>query len=82
MEQIVKIKCPHCGWVRKVDVKAIEDSGSASIAQGPVDELKKRLREFLANSAIDAASAWIDMPACSNCKKPYRYNVKTREVKP
>jgi hypothetical protein len=82
MEQIIKIKCPHCGWIRKLDVQIVEDLGYTSVVRGPMDELKKRIREFLADSSIDAANAWIDMPACSNCEKTYRYNVQTREVKP
>lgn len=84
MEQIIKIKCPHCGWIRKVDVQAYEDIGSTSMVQGPVDELKKaaeKIKNFLTSNSLDAANAWIDMPPCSNCQKTYRFNVKTREVK-
>jgi hypothetical protein len=82
VEQIIKIKCPHCGWIRKVDIQAIEDRGYASVAQGPMDEWKKKIRESISNDSIDEANAWIDMSACSNCQKTYRFNVKTREVKP
>ncbi len=85
MEQIVKIKCPHCGWIRKLDVQAYEDSGIASVTQDVKDDLRKAvesIKSFLTMDALDQANAWIDMPACSNCKKTYRYNVKTREVKP
>jgi hypothetical protein len=84
MEQTIKIKCPHCGWIRKVDVQAIEDSGATSIVQGPIDELRKvaeSIRSFLTSNALSEANAWIDMPACPNCQNTYLYNVKTREVK-
>ena len=84
MEQIIKIKCPHCGWVRKLDVQAIEDSGVASVTRGLKDDLVKAaasLKSSLSKDSLGEANAWIDMPACSNCKNTYRYNVKSREVK-
>lgn len=28
--QIKKIKCPHCGWIRSVNVAALEDANMAS----------------------------------------------------
>jgi hypothetical protein len=85
MEQIIKIKCPHCGWIRKVDVQAYQDSGAASVTRDIKDELRKAvegIRNYLSMDSLDQANAWIDMPACSNCSKTYRYNVQTREVKP
>jgi hypothetical protein len=85
MEQIIKIKCPHCGWIRSLDVQTYEDAGAADVTRGVGDELKKaidNIRSLLSSGAVDNANAWLDMPACSNCNKTYRYNVKTWEVKP
>ena len=33
---------------------------------------------------LDEANAWTDMPACpnQNCRKVYRYNLRTGEVTP
>jgi RNase P subunit RPR2 len=85
MEQILKIKCPHCGWIRRLDVQAYEDSGITSVTRDIKDELRKaveNVRSMLTNDSLADANGWIDMPACSNCDKTYRYNVKTREVQP
>lgn len=80
-----KIKCPHCGWIRTVPAQLIADTASADVAMGVGDALKEVARQIkaaLADPQLDAANAWLDMRPCSNCSKPYRYNVRTGEVKP
>lgn len=80
--QTLKIKCPHCGWIRSVTVD-VDDTGAPVIA-GVVDEAKKladRWRDLLTDHELDQANAWLDMPACPNCRKVYQYNVKTGEVR-
>ena len=84
MEQILKIKCPHCGWVRSMDIQAYEDTGAATVTRGVGDDLRQatvKIKEWLSKSNLDNANAWLDMPACPHCKKTYRYNARTREVK-
>jgi predicted RNA-binding Zn-ribbon protein involved in translation (DUF1610 family) len=84
MEQIVKIKCPHCGRIRSLDIQAYEDVGETDVVRGFIDETKKAIdgiRQLLTTSSVEAANAWLDMPACPNCGKTYRYNVRTHEVK-
>ena len=85
MEQQIKIKCPHCGWIRSIDIQAYTDVGETDAARGLGDELKKAaetIRKLLTTSSVDEASTWLDMPKCPECEKTYRYNVKTHTVKP
>lgn len=80
-----KIKCPHCGWIRTVPAQMIADEASADVAKGIGDTLKNvatRIRAALADPQLDAANAWLDMPPCPNCRKPYRYNLRSGEVTP
>ncbi len=84
MEQKVKIKCPHCGWVRSLDVEAYAEL-ETDVARGLGDELRQviaRMRDWLIQSDLDEANAWLDMPPCPHCRKTYRYNIKTRQVQP
>lgn len=86
MEQTLKIKCPHCGWVRSWDVQANEDVGEATIVRNLGEDFKQvmeKFKQWASGSGLEAANAWVDM-TCPNpdCRKPYRYNVQSREVKP
>ena len=83
--QQIKIKCPHCGWVRALDLSAYEDLSKADIVAGWGQALRAaydRVRAACQDSALQEANAWILMPNCPHCDKPYRYNVRTRETKP
>jgi uncharacterized protein (UPF0212 family) len=82
-KQVRKIKCPHCGWIRKIDVSVIEDEGVATVVRGMSDALQAaagRIKALLADRELDEANAWVDMPQCPHCGNVYRYNVRTREV--
>ncbi|HYN90120.1 MAG TPA: hypothetical protein VER55_16415 [Ardenticatenaceae bacterium] len=82
-QQIRKIKCPHCGWVVSVPIDVIVDESMADVTKGPIDSLKQaaaRIRALLANPSLDPANDVIDMPACPNCRRVYRYNVRTGEA--
>ncbi len=84
-EQTRKIKCPHCGWIRTIQTQANADISSTVVALGKTSDLIKaaaeRLRAMLADSQLDAANAWIDMPDCPECANPYGYNVRTGETR-
>lgn len=84
--QIHKVKCPHCGWIRNIDVTVYEDELQASVLAGPVSDairaVADRIKELLADPALDEANAWTDMPPCPHCENVYRYNVRTQQVKP
>lgn len=94
--QVRMIKCPHCGWIREVPVAALEDASAASVIMGGPDalghavtragnvlrEIGERIAAALHDPALDAANAWLDLPACPHCQKPYRYSVQTGECKP
>ncbi len=84
-EQPRKIKCPHCGWIRTIQVQANPDFSTTVVVRGMTSDLIKsvaeRLRAMLADSQLDAASAWLDMPDCPHCANPYGYNVRTRETR-
>jgi hypothetical protein len=82
-EQTHKIKCPHCGWIRTVPVGALEDESVTDVMRGIGDTIRaigERIKGLLADPELDAANAWIDVPACPHCQNEYRYNVRTREV--
>jgi hypothetical protein len=82
-EQIKKINWPHCGWIRSINVTALEDESMASVARGLSDTIKaiiEQINQVLGDPALDEANAWMDMPACPNCDNVYRYNVRTGET--
>jgi len=82
-EQIRKIKCPHCGWIRSMPVKAVEDLSTSTVVRGLKDDVKAafdKVRETLQDSQLDEANAWIDMPKCPNCQNTYRYNARTGQT--
>jgi RNase P subunit RPR2 len=81
-EQTIKMKCPHCGWIRSLSL-AIEEDSFTDVVRGPIDELKKaaaRIKAALTDSKLNEANERLDMPKCSNCGNVYRYNLRTREV--
>ncbi len=51
MEQV---KCPHCGWIRSVDVQAIEDGGMTSVTAGAdgVTKAVEAIKNYMGNSAL------------------------------
>jgi UDP-3-O-acyl-N-acetylglucosamine deacetylase len=81
--QIKRIKCPHCGWIRKIDISVIEDESIATVTRKIGDHLKatvEHIQALLAALQLDEANAWVDMPECPYCGNVYRYNVRTGEV--
>jgi uncharacterized Zn-finger protein len=83
-DQVKKIKCPYCGWVRSIPVSVLEDEIMASVVLGPSQALKaavEKIKAALADTQLDEANAWIDMPPCPHCQNVYRYNVRTGEVR-
>ncbi len=82
-QQVKKIKCPHCGWIRSVPASGFEDGSTTDAVLGAGDTLREvgqRIQSLLADAQLDAANAWIDMPACRHCGNIYRYNVQTGKV--
>ncbi len=81
-----KVKCPHCGWVRTIDVSVYEDEAAATVVAGRMSDVLRaavaRVREMLADPRLEEANAWVDMPPCPHCQNVYRYNVRTGEVRP
>ncbi len=90
-QQIRKIKCPHCGWIRKMTIQVdgteiVIYAGPIDVMRGTSEELQKALdaiKRKLEDKELDEANAWNDMPACPNpdCQKVYKYNVQTGETK-
>ena len=81
-----KVKCPHCGWVRTIDVTVYEDELLATVVAGRMSDALRaaveRIKEMLADSHLEEANAWVDMPPCPHCRNVYQYNVRTGEVRP
>ena len=84
--QIRKVKCPHCGWIRTVDVPVYEDETMATVLSVPVNDairdVAETMKGLVADPALNEANAWLDMPPCPHCENVYQYNVRTSEVKP
>jgi predicted RNA-binding Zn-ribbon protein involved in translation (DUF1610 family) len=78
-EQIVKVKCPRCGWVRSIPVRALK-LGETEVTLG-LKEVVEKLRALFADHELDEANAWIDLPPCPQCRNTYQYNVRTRECR-
>ncbi len=88
-QQVVKIKCPHCGWVRRMKLDL--ESGQEDVACGLDDAGRalhetlqntlKKIQALLANPAPDEANAWLPMPKCPNCGQAYEYNIHTGETR-
>lgn len=82
-DQVRKLKCPHCGWIRTIDVRVVEDEAMATVVRAVSEKLKaatERIKALLADAELEEANAWLDMPDCPHCGKVYRYNVRTGEV--
>jgi uncharacterized Zn-finger protein len=83
-QQFRKIKCPYCGWIRTITIGVTEDESMATVARGLSEALKaiaEKIKAAIADTELDEANAWIDMPACPHCNNVYRYNVRTGEVR-
>ncbi len=81
--QVRKIKCPYCGWIRSIPVDIVADESMGSAVRGLGEALRgvaERIRAAMADSQLDEANAWLDMPKCPHCGNVYRYNVRTGEV--
>lgn len=79
-----KIKCPHCGWIRRVPVRVIEEAGTTDVVKGietVIKDIGERIKAALSDRRLDEANAWIDMPKCPNCGNTYQYNIRTGECR-
>ena len=80
--QTVKIKCPHCGWIRRINTRVVEDESLADVTRGVgevIRDIARRVQAALASPV--ESTGWIDIPACPHCDNPYQYNVHTGEVR-
>jgi hypothetical protein len=88
MQEIIKVKCPHCGWVRKIELDV--EIGRAEVARGESaspeaffsqlsQDWQKKIKGLLKDGEPDPENDWLPQPPCSSCGKPYEYNVKTGE---
>jgi len=79
-----KIKCPHCGWIRTVPVRVIEEAGTTDVVRGietVIKDICEKIKAALSDKQLNEANAWIDMPKCPNCINSYQYNVRTGETR-
>ncbi len=81
-ESIRKIKCPHCGWVRRMKLDAASGQGYGVLGvQEDLEKLVARLRELIRDPELEEANAWLSMPACPHCQRTYEYNVRTEAAR-
>jgi phage FluMu protein Com len=83
-DQVHKIKCPHCGWIRRWILR-VEGNTAYIVAGGGVTDAIKAINERIAAMFADPeladANAWIDIPECPNCQQVYQYNLRTGATK-
>ena len=58
------VKCPHCGYKFRTDVKAIEADGETTAVRNTVNFLKPKSRRVTS----------IDLD-CPNCERRFEYEV-------
>jgi phage FluMu protein Com len=79
-----KIKCPHCGWIRTVPIRVIEEAGTTDVVKGietVIKNIGEKLKAALSDTQLNEANSWIDMPRCPNCSNTYQYNTRTGETR-
>jgi phage FluMu protein Com len=83
MEQRIKIKCPHCGWIRNLDKRTYEETVVASVTRDIREDILKLIQTTKSSftmDSLDEANAWVDI-LCAHCNKTYQHNAKTGEVR-
>lgn len=79
-----KIKCPHCGWIRTVPVRVIEEAGTTDVTRGVgevIKDLAEKIKAALSDTQLYESNAWLDMPKCPHCDNTYQYNLRTGETR-
>jgi transposase-like protein len=84
--QTIKMKCPHCGFIRRFEASATEYLSHALVAQvaglsGSLLNLVGKLRQLTGRADLAEANAWIDVPACPHCDRSYQYDVRTGQTR-
>lgn len=83
-DQVRRIKCPHCGWVRNWTLN-VEGSRAYIVAGGGLSDaleaLNERIAALFADPELGEANTWIDLPKCPNCQQVYQYNIRTGATK-
>ena len=85
--QIRRIKCPYCGWVRRMEIHV--DAGKYTVvAGGPADwltEIGKMIKDSMVDHELDEANSWVQTPPCPNpdppCNQRFWYNLRTEGTK-
>jgi phage FluMu protein Com len=83
-DQVHKIKCPHCGWIRRWILRVEGNHASIVAGGGVTDAIKAinaRIAAMFADPELAEANAWIDIPECPNCQQVYQYNLRTGATK-
>lgn len=88
-KQTLKIKCPHCGWVRRIEIEVEGEAVQVTLgladgvrsASAALQQAAQKWRELLADVELGEANAWLPMPDCPHCRRPYEYNVQSGEVR-
>ena len=87
-KQVVSMKCPHCGWVRKIELDVEDGRASAVMGAGVKDFFKglpafwqDKIKALIKDRQLDETNDWLPMPNCPHCDKPYEYNVRTGQTR-
>ena len=87
--QIVRVKCPHCGYIRKIEIDV--EGGEVYIVAGveakrgnlleSLAPYLEKIKQFGTDRELEAALAWWPMPDCPQCDRPYEFNYRTKETR-
>ena len=87
MKQIVKPKCPHCGFIRRIELdieagKVDLPAGIQEFVNALNQNWQEKIKPLLEGRHEFESGNWLPMPPCPECSKPYEYNVVTQETRP
>jgi len=63
------VKCPHCGYQYRTDVKKIVEDGKTIVLRIALPDINKMFRNTVRNISIDLT--------CPNCTNEFEWQVKT-----
>lgn len=75
---------PHCGWIRSVPIKVMEDASVTTVVRGHVVEtfadLASHIKSIFDDSQFAEANSWVALK-CPHCGNVYQYNARTGEIR-
>ena len=88
-KQVVKVKCPHCGFIHKLYIDAEVGKADALASADTLavqmnesfQKIAERIKDLLSDKELMEANSWIGMPPCSHCEQSYELNIHTHKTR-